>query len=195
MAAIYEVYARMILDSRGNPTVEVEVGTEDGHVGRAAVPSGASTGEHEAVELRDKDAARWLGKGVDEAIRNVNEQIAPHLIGHDCTDQRLIDQALIDLDGTSNKGRLGANAVLGCSLAVARAKVQCARASRFIGGQAVQLHGGMGMTDELTASHFYKRLSVTEAQFGDAEWHLRRLIAAGAKAPTSAASTTGMAAG
>ncbi len=121
MAAIYEVYARMILDSRGNPTLEVEVTTESGHVGRAAVPSGASTGEHEAVELRDGDAARWLGKGVSTAIQNVNDHIAAHLIGHDVREQRQIDQLLLDLDGTDNKGRLGANALLGCSLAVARA--------------------------------------------------------------------------
>ena len=121
MSAIYEVYGRMILDSRGNPTVEVEVTTEDGIVGRAAVPSGASTGEHEAVELRDGDKGQWRGKGVETALRNINEQISSHLIGHDVRDQRLIDQLLIDLDGTPNKGRLGANALLGCSLAVARA--------------------------------------------------------------------------
>lgn len=121
MSAIYEVYGRMILDSRGNPTVEVEITTEDGIVGRAAVPSGASTGEHEAVELRDNDKSQWRGKGVDTALRNINEQISNHLIGHDVRDQRLIDQLLIDLDGTPNKGRLGANALLGCSLAVARA--------------------------------------------------------------------------
>ncbi len=121
MAAIFEVFSRMILDSRGNPTIEVEVATEDGLVGRAAVPSGASTGEHEAVELRDGEAARWMGKGVDRAVRNVNEVIAPQLIGRDCRDQRALDQLLIDLDGTANKSRLGANALLGCSLAIARA--------------------------------------------------------------------------
>ncbi len=121
MAAIFEVFSRMILDSRGNPTIEVEVATEDGLVGRAAVPSGASTGEHEAVELRDGEAARWMGKGVDRAVRNVNEVIAPQLIGRDCRDQRALDQLLIDLDGTDNKSRLGANALLGCSLAIARA--------------------------------------------------------------------------
>ena len=95
MSAIYEVYGRMILDSRGNPTVEVEVTTEDGIVGRAAVPSGASTGEHEAVELRDGDKGQWRGKGVETALRNINEQISSHLIGHDVRDQRLIDQLLI----------------------------------------------------------------------------------------------------
>ncbi len=121
MSAIFEVFARTILDSRGNPTVEVEVTTEDGDVGRAAVPSGASTGEHEAVELRDGEPGRWLGKGVDRAVRNVNDTIAQHLIGLDVREQRGIDHLLIDLDGTPNKSRLGANAILGCSLAVARA--------------------------------------------------------------------------
>jgi len=120
MAAIFEVFGRMILDSRGNPTVEVEVVTEDGEVGRAAVPSGASTGEHEAVELRDGDADRWRGKGVSRALENVN-RIAEHLVGLDVQDQRAIDRLMIDLDGSDNKGRLGANAILGVSLAVARA--------------------------------------------------------------------------
>jgi enolase len=120
MSAIFEVHGRMILDSRGNPTVEVEVMTEDGEVGRAAVPSGASTGEHEAVELRDGDASQWKGKGVSQALENVN-RIAEHLIGLDVHDQRALDQLMIDLDGTDNKGRLGANAILGVSLAVARA--------------------------------------------------------------------------
>ncbi len=120
MAAIFEVYGRMILDSRGNPTVEVEVVTEDGEVGRAAVPSGASTGEHEAVELRDGDATEWMGKGVARAVDNVN-RIAEHLVGLDVQDQRGIDRLMVDLDGTDNKGRLGANAILGVSLAVARA--------------------------------------------------------------------------
>ena len=136
MSAIFEVFARMILDSRGNPTVEVEVITEEGAVGRAAVPSGASTGEHEAVELRDGDASRWLGKGVERAVEHVNDEIAPHLIGLDVRDQRGIDRLLIDLDGTPNKGRLGANALLGCSLAVARAgaMVQDQPLWRHIGG-------------------------------------------------------------
>jgi enolase len=120
MSAIFEVYGRMILDSRGNPTVEVEVVTEDGEVGRAAVPSGASTGEHEAVELRDGDDSQWQGKGVSRALENVN-RIAEHLVGLDVQDQRAIDSLMIDLDGTDNKGRLGANAILGVSLAVARA--------------------------------------------------------------------------
>ncbi len=118
---IYDVHARMILDSRGNPTVEVEVITEDGAVGRAAVPSGASTGRHEAVELRDGDKRRWKGKGVDSAVENVNVTLAGHLIGLDATDQRAIDALLREADGSENKGNLGANAILGCSLAVARA--------------------------------------------------------------------------
>jgi enolase len=121
MSLIQEVNARMILDSRGNPTVEVEVVTDEGVVGRAAVPSGASTGEHEAVELRDGDAARWGGKGVSGAIANVHETLAPQLIGLDVAEQRAIDRMMIDLDGSTNKGRIGANAILGCSLAVARA--------------------------------------------------------------------------
>ena len=121
MSVIYSVRGSMILDSRGNPAVEVEVVTENFVIGRAAVPSGASTGEHEAVELRDGDAKRWLGKGVEQAIANINQEIAPKLIGMSVLEQRHIDQLLIELDGTTNKGRLGANALLGCSLAVARA--------------------------------------------------------------------------
>jgi enolase len=136
MSAIFEVFGRMILDSRGNPTVEVEVTTEDGVVGRAAVPSGASTGEHEAVELRDKVDSAWLGKGVDTAIRHVNEVIAQHLIGVEVGDQRQIDQMMIELDGTKNKGRLGANAILGVSLATARAAAASLDLPlhRYIGG-------------------------------------------------------------
>ena len=136
MSAIFEVHARSILDSRGNPTVEVEVTTENGAVGRAAVPSGASTGEHEAVELRDGDKGRWLGKGVDTAVRNVMDAIAPHLIGLDARDQSSIDRLLLELDGTDNKGRLGANALLGVSLAVARSAASEADVPlwRHIGG-------------------------------------------------------------
>jgi enolase len=115
------VRAREILDSRGNPTVEVEVGLVDGTLGRAAVPSGASTGESEAVELRDGDADRYLGKGVTRAVANVQDTIAPALLGHDATQQRAIDQLLLDLDGTDTKANLGANAILGVSLAVAKA--------------------------------------------------------------------------
>ena len=121
MAMITEVYAREILDSRGNPTVEVEVVLEDGAVGRAAVPSGASTGVHEAVELRDGDKSRYLGKGVTKAVDNVNDIIAEALIGLEATRQTEIDEMLVRLDGTPNKGRLGANAILGVSMAVARA--------------------------------------------------------------------------
>ncbi|MBW7644038.1 phosphopyruvate hydratase [Geobacillus thermoleovorans] len=121
MSAIIDVYAREVLDSRGNPTVEVEVYTEEGGFGRALVPSGASTGEYEAVELRDGDKNRYLGKGVLKAVENVNEVIAPEIIGLEVADQVAIDRALIELDGTENKSKLGANAILGVSLAVARA--------------------------------------------------------------------------
>ena len=121
MPYITNVYAREVLDSRGNPTVEVEVTTESGAFGRALVPSGASTGEHEAVELRDGDKSRYLGKGVLKAVRNVNEIIAPEVVGMNVMDQVGIDHALIALDGTENKGKLGANATLGVSLAVAKA--------------------------------------------------------------------------
>ncbi|MBY6036829.1 phosphopyruvate hydratase [Fictibacillus nanhaiensis] len=121
MSTIIEIYAREVLDSRGNPTVEVEVYTESGAFGRAIVPSGASTGEYEAVELRDGDKERYLGKGVLNAVNNVNENIAPELIGFDVLDQVGIDQTLIELDGTENKGKLGANAILGVSMAVAHA--------------------------------------------------------------------------
>ncbi|MBY0146402.1 phosphopyruvate hydratase [Neobacillus niacini] len=123
MPFIADVYAREVLDSRGNPTVEVEVFTESGAFGRALVPSGASTGEYEAVELRDGDKGRYLGKGVLKAVDNVNEIIAPHLVGEEFSvlDQVSVDQALIELDGTENKGKLGANAILGVSMAVAHA--------------------------------------------------------------------------
>ena len=121
MTAILDIHGREILDSRGNPTVEVDVLLDDGSFGRAAVPSGASTGAHEAVELRDGDKDRYLGKGVQKAIAAVNGEIAEALLGFDAEDQRDIDLAMIDLDGTENKGRLGANAILGVSLAVAKA--------------------------------------------------------------------------
>ncbi|MFD1067743.1 phosphopyruvate hydratase [Oceanobacillus locisalsi] len=121
MPYITDVYAREILDSRGNPTVEVEIFTESGAFGSAIVPSGASTGEYEAVELRDGDKDRYLGKGVEKAVENVNENIAPELIGLDVTRQNIIDALMIDLDGTENKGKLGANAILGVSMAAARA--------------------------------------------------------------------------
>ncbi|GAB6931679.1 phosphopyruvate hydratase [Calditerricola satsumensis] len=121
MSTIAQIYAREVLDSRGNPTVEVEVRLEDGSVGRAIVPSGASTGAHEALELRDGDEARYLGKGVRKAVENVNEVIAPELLGYDAYDQVGIDHLMLELDGTENKSKLGANAILGVSLAVARA--------------------------------------------------------------------------
>lgn len=121
MPYIVDVYAREVLDSRGNPTVEVEVTTESGAYGRAIVPSGASTGEYEALELRDKDQSRYLGKGVLKAVENVNDVIAPEIIGYDVTSQMLIDQVMINLDSTKNKEKLGANAILGVSLACAKA--------------------------------------------------------------------------
>jgi len=132
---IEQVSAREILDSRGNPTVEVEVGLADGASARAAVPSGASTGEHEAVELRD-GGDRYGGKGVEKAVRAVREEITAAVTGFDATDQRLVDQALVDLDGTPDKSRLGANAILGVSLAVARAAAKSARLPlfRYLGG-------------------------------------------------------------
>ncbi|MGB0979279.1 MAG: phosphopyruvate hydratase, partial [Croceimicrobium sp.] len=120
MAIISGVHARQILDSRGNPTVEVDVLTETGALGRAAVPSGASTGVHEAVELRD-GGEKWMGKGVQQAVNNVNEKIAPEIIGMFVTDQADIDQRMLDVDGTPNKANLGANAILAVSLAVAKA--------------------------------------------------------------------------
>ena len=136
MSTIIDVYAREVLDSRGNPTVEVEVYTESGAFGRAIVPSGASTGEHEAVELRDGDKSRYLGKGVVNAVNNVNEIIAPEIAGFDVTDQAGIDRAMIELDGTPNKGKLGANAILGVSMAVAHA------AADFVGLPLYRYLGG-----------------------------------------------------
>jgi len=136
MSTIKNIHARQILDSRGNPTVEVEVTTNEGIVGRASVPSGASTGVHEAVELRDGDKSKYLGKGVLKAVNNVNTVIAPALIGHSVLDQRGIDNAMIVLDGTENKGKLGANAILGVSLAAAHAGAAVTKQPlfRYIGG-------------------------------------------------------------
>ncbi len=136
MPFISDIYAREVLDSRGNPTVEVEVYTDSGAFGRAIVPSGASTGEHEAVELRDGDKKRYLGKGVLNAVNNVNEVIAPELIGFDVTNQIAIDKLMIELDGTKNKSKLGANAILGVSMAAARA------AADFLGVELYQYLGG-----------------------------------------------------
>jgi len=137
MSTIIEVNAREILDSRGNPTIEVEVLTESGYYGSAAVPSGASTGEHEAVELRDGDKGRYMGKGTLKAVQNVNEIIAPEIIGEDILNQTYIDNLMIELDGTPNKAKLGANATLGVSLAVARA------AANFVGLPFYKYIGGV----------------------------------------------------
>jgi enolase len=136
MTAIIDVHARQILDSRGNPTVEVDVLLEDGSLGRAAVPSGASTGAHEAVELRDGDKSRWGGKGVEQAVRAVNGEIAEEVVGLDAEDQGELDAALIALDGSDNKGRLGANAILGVSLATAKAAAEAVALPlyRYVGG-------------------------------------------------------------
>ena len=124
MPYIIDVYAREVLDSRGNPTVEVEITTESGAMGRAIVPSGASTGEYEALELRDKDLSRYLGRGVLKAVENVNDVIAPEIIGYDVTNQLIIDNVMLKLDGTKNKEKLGANAILAVSLAAAKAAAE-----------------------------------------------------------------------
>ena len=136
MSFIENIRGRQILDSRGNPTVEIDVISSNGFVGRAAVPSGASTGEHEAVELRDKDSSIYLGKGVLKAVDNVNEIIASELVGMDVFDQALVDRVMIELDGTANKSKLGANAILGVSMAVAKAAAQEAGLPlyKYIGG-------------------------------------------------------------
>jgi enolase len=141
MSFITDIHAREILDSRGNPTVEVDVTLEDGSMGRAAVPSGASTGLHEAVEKRDGDKTRYMGKGVREAVAAVNGEIADALVGFEATEQEAIDAALCELDGTSNKGRLGANAILGVSLAVAKAAAEYSAQPlyRYVGGTSARL--------------------------------------------------------
>lgn len=141
MSTIVDIFAREILDSRGNPTVEVDVTLEDGTLGRAAVPSGASTGAHEAVEKRDGDVKRYMGKGVLEAVNNVNSEIADTLVGFDATDQEAIDAAMIELDGTENKARLGANAILGVSLAAAKAAADYSELPlyRYIGGTSARV--------------------------------------------------------
>jgi enolase len=141
MTAITAIRGRWILDSRGNPTVEVDVSLEDGSFGRAAVPSGASTGAHEAVELRDGDKSRWGGKGVEKAVESVNGEIAEALIGHDAEDQGEIDASMIALDGTENKARLGANAILGVSLACAKAAAASAKLPlyRYIGDSTANM--------------------------------------------------------
>nr|BFE76481.1 hypothetical protein GCM10020092_097820 [Actinoplanes digitatis] len=136
MATIEAIVAREILDSRGNPTVEVEVGLDDGTIGRAAVPSGASTGAFEAIELRDGDKGRYLGKGVEKAVSNVEDKIADELLGYDASEQRLIDEKMLAVDGTADKSELGANAILGVSLAVAKAAALSAELPlfRYVGG-------------------------------------------------------------
>ncbi|GAU84852.1 phosphopyruvate hydratase [Bosea sp. 2YAB26] len=141
MTAIIDIIGRQILDSRGNPTVEVDVVLEDGSMGRAAVPSGASTGAHEAVELRDGDKSRYLGKGVLKAVEIVNTTIAEALVAMDAEDQAAIDQTMIDLDGTPNKKKLGANAILGVSLAVAKAAAECSGLPlyRYVGGTSARV--------------------------------------------------------
>ena len=141
MATIEGIVAREILDSRGNPTVEVEIGLDDGTVARAAVPSGASTGAFEAKELRDGDADRYLGKGVETAVANIEDKIVDQLVGYEASEQRLIDQKMLDLDGTDDKSGLGANAILGVSLAVAKAAASSAELSlfRYLGGPNAHL--------------------------------------------------------
>jgi enolase len=141
VATIEAIVAREILDSRGNPTVEVEIGLDDGTIARAAVPSGASTGAFEALELRDGDKGRYLGKGVEKAVDNIEEKIFPELVGYEATDQRAVDQKMLDLDGTPDKSQLGANAILGVSLAVARAAAESTGLSlfRYVGGPNAHL--------------------------------------------------------
>src|SRR5207247_3986065 len=141
MSNISEIRGRQVLDSRGNPTVEAEVWLQYGTVGRAIVPSGASTGEHEAVELRDDDKTTYVGKGVLKAVENVNGEIADALANFDASDQRAIDQKMIELDGTENKGRLGANAILAVSMAVSRTAAAEYQLPlyRYLGGEAVNL--------------------------------------------------------
>src|SRR3954464_14728598 len=141
MATIEAIVAREILDSRGNPTVEVEVGLDDGTIGRAAVPSGASTGAFEAIELRDGDKGRYLGKGVEKAVSNVEDRLADELIGYEADEQRLIDEKMLDLDGTPDKSELGANAILGVSLAVAKDAAASANLPlfRYLGGPNAHL--------------------------------------------------------
>ena len=140
MTAIIDIIGREILDSRGNPTVEVDVILEDGSMGRAAVPSGASTGAHEAVELRDGDKDLWGGKGVGKAVDAVNGEIFEAISGMEAENQRDIDAAMIELDGTPNKGRLGANAILGVSLAVAKAAAESSALPlfKYVGGPSIQ---------------------------------------------------------
>jgi enolase len=165
MTAIIDVHGRQVIDSRGNPTVEVDVLLEDGSFGRAMVPSGASTGAHEAVELRDGDASRWLGKGVSKAVDAVNSDLAEAVIGMDAEDQRDVDAAMIAVDGTANKGRVGANAILGVSLAVAKA------AADARGLPLYRYVGGAGADDE----HHQRRGACRQShRFSGIHDHARR---------------------
>jgi enolase len=178
MTAIVDVHARQILDSRGNPTVEVDVTLEDGSMGRAAVPSGASTGAHEAVELRDGDKGRWGGKGVSKAVAAVNGEIADAVVGRDAEDQAELDAAMIALDGTENKGRLGANAILGVSLATAKAAADALGLPlyRYVGGVDANLlpvpmmnilNGGVHADNGIDFQEFMV-MPVGAATFGEA---------------------------
>ncbi|NLC76878.1 MAG: phosphopyruvate hydratase [Clostridia bacterium] len=178
MSQIIDVHAREILDSRGNPTVEVDVYLEDGTLGRAAVPSGASTGAYEAVELRDKDEKRYLGKGVLDAVNNVNVTIGPEIIGMDALNQTELDKLLIDIDGTPNKGKMGANALLGVSLAVAKAAASYLGLPlyRYLGGSNAKvlpvpmmniLNGGKHADNNVDIQEFMV-MPVGAASFGEA---------------------------
>jgi enolase len=178
MSSIAHIHARQILDSRGNPTIEVDVITESGSIGRAAVPSGASTGSHEAVELRDNDAKRYLGKGVENAVNNVNSTIAEELIGMEVSDQRTLDMTMIDLDGSENKANLGANAILGVSLAAAKAAAAESGQPlyRYIGGVNAALlpvpmmnilNGGSHADNSIDFQEFMI-MPVNARSFGDA---------------------------
>ena len=178
MSTILDIQAREILDSRGNPTVEVDVTLEDGAVGRAAVPSGASTGAYEAVEMRDDDKDRYNGKGVLKAVDSVNFEISDAIIGADALDQAGLDQSLIELDGTNNKGRLGANAILGVSMAVARAAADSTNMPlwRYLGGVHAHLlptpmmnimNGGAHANNALDVQEFMI-MPVGAPHFGDA---------------------------
>src|SRR6186713_566841 len=178
MSLIESIHARQILDSRGNPTIEVDVVTEDGSLGRAAVPSGASTGAHEAVELRDGDKARYGGKGVLTAVANVTERIGPSLLGFDAADQAGIDDVLLELDGTPNKGELGANAILGVSLACAHAAASSHELPlyRWLGGAGARvlpvpmfniLNGGKHAQDSTDFQEFMV-MPVGVASYGEA---------------------------
>ena len=159
MSEIVSVHAREILDSRGNPTVEVEIATENGGFGRAAVPSGASTGIHEACELRDGDKARFNGQGVLKAVENVNKKIAPKIIGMDSADQVLLDNTMLALDGTPNKTELGANAILGVSLAAAKATADELGLPlyRYLGGTNGKVLP-VPMMNVLNGGNFFRRL-------------------------------------